>query len=117
MKIKIFKLVDNSFVVGEVLETSSNNIWLKFPATLTMISHQGQPAVRFVDYVPAFFGDFNKTVKKVRLRKEHIFFSGSVDKNIEGLYSKYTADLIKRISNIQLAKPNDLNNLPPIKEK
>lgn len=112
MKIKIFKLVDNSFIVGEILETSSTNVWLKFPATLTMISHQGQPAVRLIDFIPAFYADFNGMVKKVRLQKIHILFFGNVDKNIKDLYLKYTADLIKRISDIQLATPADLKHIP-----
>ena len=125
MKLRIYKMLGEGFIVAEELERTQANIFVRYPSVLKMFPGQKPTEVIFklLDLVPEFFEDYEKLIKRFPLKQDLIYMSARPNQTIKGWYEQYLKDLSKKLAeastkkfeketNIKVVGPDALKNLP-----
>jgi len=114
MKLRIYKMLGEGFVVAEELERTKENVFVKYPAVLKMFptQKQGEIVFKFVDLVPEFFEDFEKLIKKFPLKRHLVYMTARPNQTVRDWYGQYLKDLTKKMMNIDIVSADVLKNLP-----
>lgn len=110
--LKIFKVIGEGVIAGDVIDSDNNTIFLKFPGKLQGFQTPQGMDLSFIDIVPTFFKNFRELVEKYPLKRIHISMMGDIDPKLISYYGVYTEDLIERLTGIKMANKSDLDKLP-----
>lgn len=115
MTIKIYNVIGIGLLVGEKIEQNANQIFLKYPGVLLLGQRTQQgPRDLMFEPVPKAFAGRNEMLKRFKLDKNHILFSGKPHDNVIKLYQDYSKDLEKELTGkrIDVVDQSALNRLP-----
>lgn len=114
-RLKIYKVLGEGFVIGEELERTKENIWLRYPSVFKAFpgQEQGEFFFKCIDLVPKFFDNFESMIKKFPLKRNLVYMESGLNDQLKNLYDSYLKDLTKRMMNIDVVGEEALNHLPP----
>ena len=113
-KLKIYKVIGEGFVIAEELTRSKENIFVRYPAVMTMIPHQEtrQLVPQLRDLVPGFFKNYDTSMKKFPIKRLLVSMEDDPNPIVIGWYEQYLRDLTKRMTGLETVGAGALNALP-----
>jgi len=113
-KLKIYKVIGEGFVIAEELTRSKENIFVRYPAVITMIPHQKtrQLVPQLRDLVPGFFKNYDTSMKKFPIKRLLVSMEDDPNPIVIGWYEQYLRDLTKRMTGLETVGAGALNALP-----
>ena len=113
MSVKIYNVLGMGFVVGEKKSQDNEFIYLEYPAIYSpqMQTPEGPREIMF-EAIPQFFKGRDEMLKRFRLKKSMIIFSGKPEDKMLNNYGLYVNQLRTRLSGIRVVGSGALQQLP-----
>ena len=112
MGLKLFNVIGVGFVAGEVVDSSNDTIYLKFPGVLKAFQTPQGTALHVADIVPEFLDNHRELVERFPLKRNQILMAGGAKPEMENIYGEFVKDLIRRLTGIHLVGAGAMGNLP-----
>ena len=112
MGLKLFNVIGVGFVAGEVVDSSNDTIYLKFPGVLKAFQTPQGTALHVADIVPEFLDNHRELVERFPLKRNQILMEGGAKPEMENIYGEFVKDLIRRLTGIHLVGAGAMGGLP-----